>query len=343
MASWKQDDIDMLQNRTYVWPADLSKDQLGLDFEHWNMLMKPNTCQPPLRFQAIIHNGAKVDFVQTYADLEVANVQSTATLLDLHVKLAHKPNFVFVTGGRPCPLTPDRVEDTAAKLATAGGYAQTKFVSEVLVHKTQALYKEAGQTVHMSIVHPGSIIGSASTGVANTDDYIWRYVAASLRMGCYVPAVPTRREWINLTPVDLVADMIVARAISTDSSASNVVERCLVRSGLSISQFWAAIVDIVQEIKPKPTSEAEWLMEFETDVNEKGPQQPLFALSQLLLEGQLKGIGGLPPKIDSRTGTGPETASVDKALRSNVRYLLDKDFFSSTKQSSSDVFARSRA
>lgn len=344
IAAWDTSEIESLESRIDVWPSDLARERLGLGDEHWTLLTGDNPSSSSFVFKAIIHNGAKVDFLHSYDDLKDANVRSTAILLDQHIKSWPKSNFVLVTGGRPCPVEADDVQDTSRKLASAPGYAQTKFVSEVLVHKTKALYSAAGLSASMSIVHPGSIIGSVDTGVANLDDFIWRYVAASRSMNCYAPAVPTRREWINLTPVDGVAAIVVGQA--TQKAESDGVQRCLVRGGLPVSLFWTVIVEVLAEngVHLRPVSEWEWMLDFEADIGRKGSQQPLFALSQLLLQGQLQGIGGQSPFI-SKTELLPDTAMVAAAVRSNARYLWQKGFFEGDGGVSkgSGIFVRSKA
>lgn len=339
LAAWQPTEIESLRN-VKVWPSDLAKGNLGLSNENWTLLNDPNS---PMNFRAIVHNGAKVDFLHSFADLEAANVNSTVILLKRHLESDDKPNFVFVTGGRPCPLTPDEINETAGRLSAAGGYAQTKFVSEVLVHKTMDLYKAAKIPCRMSIVHPGAIIGGARTGVANTDDFVWRYVAGSLKMGYYVPAVPTKREWINLTPVDSVASMVLSSACeASQNTGSSDVERRLVRGGLSISEFWSTVIKVLRENghSLKPVSEWEWLAEFEQDIDRRGHEQPLFSLSQLLLQRHFKGIGGLPPLMETKT------KDVEAVLASNMRYLISMGFFSETQQHEEqipvDVFTRSK-
>lgn len=341
IACWKPHELAWLQ-KVDVWPSDLAQACLGLSDEHWQVLSDPT--KSSLSFKAIIHNGAKVDFLQTYSDLEAANVRSTAMLLDQCCQMPDRPNFVFVTGGRPCPLTVDEIESTARKLASSNGYAQTKFVSELLIHKTKAAYGKCGQSVYMSIVHPGAIIGSSSSGVANTDDFLWRYVAASASIRHYVPAVPTRREWINLTPVDCVASSIVSQALTTEATPLDLedgVVRCLIRMGLSVSHFWAVVNKSLQEINIalEPASEWEWLQALEVDLESRGEEQPLFSLSQLMLQGHLNGIGGLPPVIHARRGNWPDTAQTEAALRSNVLYLVSRGYFARETQLK-DVFAR---
>lgn len=318
IAQWRQEDLSKLDERVEIWSSDLAADRLGLDDGQMNRLGTVST---------IVHNGARVDFSLDYHDLSATNVSATAFLLSHHLKSVADPSFVYVTGGRGCPLdSRELLEVTASRLASAGGYAQTKFVSEVLVHRAQDLCREAGRSSALTIVHPGAIIGSSGAGIANTDDFLWRYVAASIQMRVYVPAVPTKREWINVMPVDDVAREAVSAALRSEST--DKVDRRLMRSGLSVARFWDIIVNkLGSRYELQRVSEWEWLRRLEISLDEQGARHPLFSLSQLLLQGSLKGIGGMGLRPEQMPRDNDMLAA-EKAIVSNLDYLEEIGFLS---------------
>lgn len=335
MARWQSSEIAMLDSRTRVWPSDLSTHGLGLGSQHLSEFKNVRN---------VIHNGARVDFLLDYHDLETTNVASTAFLLSQHLQSVTRPCFVYVTGGRSCPLRTDiDVEATASRLGTANGYAQTKFTSELLLQHAQDLCNDKEREAQMTIVHPGIVIGNEMVGVANTDDFIWRYVAASVRMRAYVPAVPTKREWINLTTVGSVASATLSAMTNKDDGAK--VDRRLVLSGLSVARFWQLVIETLGEEGAglESVSEWEWLRILEDDLDKVGVKHPLFSLSQLILQGHIKGIGGLGPR-DDKEERARNVPSAERALVANIRYLKDVGFFSGedAEQLRVDVFGRSK-
>ncbi|CAI7613784.1 unnamed protein product [Penicillium viridicatum] len=176
-ATWWRDEY---LYRVHVWRGDLSQPPLGLGEPQWGMLQG----QGPQRIDAVIHNGAKVHYHMDYDSLKATNVQSTIELL----KATHKRerplhSLVFVSGGQQ--LSFDDNDDTA-NMETAlqgSGYARSKAISELTV----ARFAEQAETKveKVRIVKPGFTIGDAERGLANKDDFIWRYIAASLEIGAY--------------------------------------------------------------------------------------------------------------------------------------------------------------
>lgn len=131
------------------------------------------------------------------------------------------------------------------------------------MHRAQKIGNDSdGEIVvpQMTIVHPGIIIGSGSSGVAHPDGLFWRYVAASIGIDCYVSVLPKEREWINLTPVDEVASATVKAAVAENvQKADTEVHRCLICSGLLVSRFWEITIQTLleKEIHLKTVSERE--------------------------------------------------------------------------------------
>lgn len=333
ISKWQESELALLKDRVRVWPSDLSAKEIGLDAVAIEELKSVRT---------IIHNGARVDFLLDYHDLETTNVGSTNFLLTTHLGSVANPSFVYVTGGRGCHLTEEDLSTTASRLALANGYAQTKFTGELLMNHAHQACTDNYRGTRISIVHPGIVLGNESTGIANTDDFIWRYVAASVQMRAYVPAVPTKREWMSLTTVGSVASATVAAATQTEDVSQ--VQRVSVHSGLFVSRFWEIVIDALGEEGSvlEPVSERLWLRMLKGDLKKRGVQNPLFSLSELLLEGTMKGIGRRGPKSGYQESE-QATISIERAVAANVRYLKDMAYFKSgSDKSVEESFGRSR-
>lgn len=98
-------------------------------------------------------------------------------------------------------------EDDDLSGSTTGlgtGYGQTKFVAEFLV-------RAAGKRGLVgTIVRPGYVTGDKASGIANTDDFLIRLWKGCIQLGCR----PKIDNTINMTPVDHVARIVVAAALS---------------------------------------------------------------------------------------------------------------------------------
>ncbi|CAI2170785.1 4918_t:CDS:10 [Funneliformis geosporum] len=84
------------------------------------------------------------------------------------------------------------------------GYGQSKWVSEKLIMEAN----KRGMTA--TIIRPGYIVGHSTTGVTNTDDFIWRLVKGCIQLG----VVPTIYNTINMCPVDYVAGCVTHISLS---------------------------------------------------------------------------------------------------------------------------------
>ncbi|PHH63979.1 hypothetical protein CDD82_1811 [Ophiocordyceps australis] len=121
-------------SRLEVWPGDLSSPQLGLDADSWARLVGHS--QP--RVDAVIHNGAAVQWNRSYRSLEAANTTSTVHLLQALAEREAPARFVYVSGGQMLSPAADDDERMAHAAAHATGYAQSKLVSELVVKRFAA-------------------------------------------------------------------------------------------------------------------------------------------------------------------------------------------------------------
>ncbi|KAM0347177.1 hypothetical protein ACHAPU_005118 [Fusarium lateritium] len=192
--------------------GDLSQPRLGLDDETWGTLCNS--------VDVVIHNGALVHWVKQYKHLEPSNVQSTVDALrlcnqgkpklfsfisstsvldtDHYIDLSHKQTST----GQHAIMEADDMMGSRTGLGT--GYGQSKWVSEQLV-------REAGRRGLLgSVVRPGYILGDASSGVCNTDDFLIRMLKGCIQLSSRPHIINT----VNAVPVGHVSTVVVAASLN---------------------------------------------------------------------------------------------------------------------------------
>ena len=231
---WK----DSWEDRIECVTGDLEKPNIGIKFPVWQRLSQ--------EVDAIIHNGARVNWVLPYTALKAANVNSTISLIRLCSQgKAKRLGFVSSTsvldtehyfnlsdklfkagylGINEC----DNLDGSRKGLAT--GYGQSKWVSEYLT-------REAGRRgLKGSIIRPGYITGDSLSGsksapyeislevgyidcklvliVTITDDFLVR-----LLKGCVqLQSRPMIDNTVNMVPVNHVARVVVAATFQPTAS-----------------------------------------------------------------------------------------------------------------------------
>jgi thioester reductase-like protein len=191
-------------NRIVPIAGDLAQPRLGLGGDRFAGLAA--------RLDSIYHNGAQVHFLHPYATLKPANVLGTTEVLRLatssRLKSVHFVSTLSVLSGlaegRPA-LEDDRNEHPEE---LENGYSQSKWVSERLV------WAALERGVPSSIYRPGRIIWHSRTGALNHDDVLTRALRACIQLG----AVPALDATLEMTPVDYVAEAIIALSRNSASA-----------------------------------------------------------------------------------------------------------------------------
>ncbi|KAB8303804.1 hypothetical protein EYC80_005178 [Monilinia laxa] len=296
---------DSLAAKLDIWIGDLAKPMLGLDWEQWQQLSTVD---------AIIHNGASVQWNADYHTLKAANVTSTFDILKNITGNLAPPKFVYVSGGRDFEgEMDDRL--TAKKLSGLDGYSQTKFVSELLVRNFAQRAAASGQANHVSIVKPGLIIGTTQEGVANTTDFLWRYVAGAVNIGAY--PIPDKNDWLTVASADLVASSTINALVDIPDNKSHTVE---ILGGLDMQKFW----DIVnkQGFRLRPTTPGEWAQLVQKDIEKKTESHPLWPVAHLITKNGDLGKSRRPQGLDIVV-----EREVHEAVAKNVEYLKETGYF----------------
>ena len=300
-----------------TWNGDLAHRNIGLGAKQWQQLSNVDV---------IIHNGASVRWNADYYALEAANVLSTLELLIAVAGSSRRPKFIYVSGGRDFGDELSESE-TAAKLAPLDGYSQTKFVSELLVKRSAQ--RHAGGGHGPSIIKPGLIIGTATEGIANVDDFLWRFVAASVRIKAYPQPDPD--AWLWGAGADRVAESVINEVLKTIPDASDVTIN--VSDGVPMQEFW----DILNErtgydVQPLPS--AEYMNLLHQDVAATEEAHPLWPVMHLL-----KTEGNLESKKPAAHAISAEASHRAKAtIAKNIEFLAGIGFLPKLARGSEDAF-----
>uniref|UniRef100_UPI00245718B1 thioester reductase domain-containing protein n=1 Tax=Nocardia cyriacigeorgica TaxID=135487 RepID=UPI00245718B1 len=188
-----------LAERVVAVPGDLEQPRLGLS--------EADFADLAARISVIHHNGARVNHLESYADLRAANVGGTTEVLRLATTVRIKPvHFVStlnaVLGTETSGVVLEDSDIPAAEV-TKHGYVAAKWVAEQLV-------LAAGERgVPVAVYRPGLICGSVETGVMSADDSMWTMVRAAALLGVTPDLGDTA---VSLAPVDYVARALVAIA-----------------------------------------------------------------------------------------------------------------------------------
>jgi thioester reductase-like protein len=181
--------------------GDIAQPQLGLSLESYGALAQ--------EIDVIVHNGAQLHHLARYAQLKAGNVDSTVTLLRLAATA--KPKWVHYVSTLVAAVDRDPggwlVENFPKKNPTelAGGYAQSKWVSEKL------LAEAARRGIGVTVFRPGFISGRSDSGAWPAEnDHLLRLIKGCLQMG-----YASESELMpNMAPVDFVSEAIVRIALS---------------------------------------------------------------------------------------------------------------------------------
>ena len=194
-------DFDQHARRVHVVGGDLSQPRLGLSQSTFPALSEG--------VDAILHAGASVNWVGSYASLRDANVGGTQELIRL--ACLNGTPFHFVSSISACYSSygPRDADETFRGLEhLAGvhlGYAQSKIVAESLV--CEAMRRGLPATIY----RPSLISGDSTTGTFNDDDLLSLLIEGTVEMG----AAPDLDWVLDCQPVDVVARQILQLSAHT--------------------------------------------------------------------------------------------------------------------------------
>lgn len=303
LARWWSDSV---LERLEVWNGDLRKPRIGLTRQQWERLAGMGTASE--RVDAIIHNGAAVTWNADFQTLKAANVHATVELLNATIESPSILKFIYVSGGQHLNPLEDNEQEVADELSSSTGYAQTKFVSELLVKR---LSQRSIQNFHrFSIVKPGFIIGSAQDGIASIDDFLWRLVASCIDIQGYNATEVDR--WLFVSDITRVAQTVV-HSLQGQADHGPTVK---VLDGLTVGQFWEVLTHECG-YQLGPMDQASWLQAVGRDMEQKREAHHLWPLMDTLARDQGRLGSARTPSEQSAGGL----AAVRSAIKKNIEYL----------------------
>ncbi|KAM0133299.1 hypothetical protein ACHAQE_003710 [Botrytis cinerea] len=289
-----------------IWTGNLSKPVLGLSFGQW---------QEVSTVDAIIHNGASVQWNADYQTLKGANAKSTFDILKNITGAVSPPRFVHVSGSRDFEGELDD-STTAMKLKGLDGFSQMKFVSELMVRNFAQRATSLAQRNHVSIVKPGLIIGTTREGVANTTDFLWRYVAGAINVGAY--PVPDKNDCLTVAHADFVANSAINALVNTPNNSNYTLD---IIGGIYMQRFWD-IVNKNMGHRLRPITSYEWAGLIKKDMEKKTETHPLWPVAHLITEEGNLGKSKRPRELDVVF-----EKQIEEAIKKNVEYLNEIGYF----------------
>jgi len=196
---------------THVWDderievliGNLAAPELGLDERGVSIVR--DQCD------AIYHCGAEVDFVQAYARLKPANVDSLFPLLEwMEIGCPKRLHFISTLGAIDQTVDVQEIAEDSPLESWQGlvsGYSQSKWVADTLARRAQMI------GFPISIHRLGNITGDRAHAMCNESDMVWLLA----KIGAKLRAVPDLDLPLNMTPVDEVARAIVSLSRTDDA------------------------------------------------------------------------------------------------------------------------------
>ncbi|HEY9622706.1 MAG TPA: thioester reductase domain-containing protein, partial [Crinalium sp.] len=176
--------------------GNLAKPRLGLSEQQFQAIAET--------VDTIYHSAANVNLFYPYSSLKAANVSGTHEILKLATSAKLKSVHYISTLDVFESLLSTGISvihedaDIAQGDSITGGYAQSKWVAEQLVHLA------AQRGVPTCIYRPGMVTGHSRSGVSNPEDLISRLLASFIQL----QSAPQTDWVIDMTPVDYLSKAI---------------------------------------------------------------------------------------------------------------------------------------
>jgi thioester reductase-like protein len=187
------------EHRIYGIPGDLGKPYLGVNHQTYAELSQ--------HIEMIVHNAAISSYAMPYKQLKPTNVLGTLEVLRLAGRVKVKPihyisSLSVFPGHKGETIYPEEPLEKPDGLV--GGYRQTKWVSDRLIHL-------AGQRgIPYNIYRPGQITGAQNTGACSTDTYLNAAIKSCIQLKSELDF----DVMLEISPVDFCAKSVAHIALS---------------------------------------------------------------------------------------------------------------------------------
>lgn len=305
------------EKQVEVWLGDLSRADLGLTPECLARLSGHgvNTTTDDC-IRAVIHNGARVHWSESATALWPVNVDSTVRLLKAALESVLIRKFVYVSGGA---AVEGSVEDQL--MMVRDGYSQTKLLGQALVQYCAGASRKRQLGLELSAVKPGFIIATPDRGVANTSDYLWRFLASAVELGVYDSS--TKDAWVAVSTLPIVSAAIVSRVLSSPSPSLSLETPEVPKQGLREKDLWAAVGEVGFVLQP--VDHETWIARLQGVLDARRETHLLWPL-QGILEQQDYRLGRDLSKKYGVSSTDSMTEYMRRAVGENFRILVAMDF-----------------
>jgi thioester reductase-like protein len=211
--------------------GDLGRSRMGLADAAYQVLADT--------VEVIYHNGAVVDFTQSYASLKPVNVAGTAEVLRLAGHAATKPvHYISSSAVFFSPRYLERADVGEKERPTfyddlPNGYAQSKWVAE------QLIWQASARGIPVVVYRPGLIAGPGDTGYCKLDDLFPRLVKGCIQLAA---APEVRQSAIEMMPADHLSAAVVhlSRRRGVPASAFHFVNPQPIP--------WPMVVDCIRDL-----------------------------------------------------------------------------------------------
>jgi len=291
-------------HRIKVLAGDVSKLNLGLSAKEYAKIA--------LSVSTVVHNAAHVHGMLPYSYLKQTNVAGTLRVIKFSI-IARKKilnhissiNVLHPSEGHP----EKEILFNTSTLDSLSGYAQTKYVSEMLInqlpnfevsHQKICRKLAGGIPDQIKIFRPATISAHSITGSTNLRCFTNCVICGLIQLGGYPKKGKGIPQYLLLTPVDYVSSAIAELCSTTTNKRMNIYH--LVTSKPT---QWKTLANFIRSLgyKFKALDPVEW----KTRVSEMHPSNPLFVFRDQLLSG-----GGFV-KVSHRNG--PQTHKTTKLLK----------------------------
>ncbi|RAH80461.1 hypothetical protein BO86DRAFT_390279 [Aspergillus japonicus CBS 114.51] len=303
-----------LDPRVEIWLGDLSKEKLGLSTEQWKCLTGESSKS---RIDGIIHNGARVNWLDSYETLRPTNVDSTVEILSAVAMRSSSCPLTYVSGGY-IPAADESREDIARKLESASGYDQTKMLSRLLVEqyndnvdRLEDPYLPTAQTIQ-----PGYTVGTRTEGVAHTEDFLWRLAFSILSLGAISEDLTDAH--IPVAGVDQIARLVVASTMERTPRSKRNVD-CW--DGITLGELCAKLQQETG-VSVKTMRHDEWMRALSSDINSRS-DHPFLPVMQWFEDNQWQFASNV---VDNSHQPIFEREEIVEAIVRSVSYLVEIGF-----------------
>ncbi|MGH3757641.1 thioester reductase domain-containing protein [Actinophytocola sp.] len=292
-------------------PGDIGRPYLGLDRATYHDLARDA--------DLIVHNAADSRWTIPYQQAKPVNVLGTIEVLRLAGKTRIKPvHYICSTGAFPGVLGDVTWTEDAlpGPDGVVGGYRQTKWVADTLMHAARA------RGIPASVYRPGALTGAQDTGACATDTFINHLIRGWIQLGAAM-RYDFRLEFV---PVDYCAQAVAHIALS---GAEPQTYHLPGARTVDMDEIVDHIIEFGYPLRLLPYPR--WREELVTVVergadNELAPYVPLFDPDR---PSEEIGLAGSRPVFDSTrldaalAGSGIEVRPVDRELMDlYLRYFI---------------------